>query len=64
LGGRRPASSLIRADFERLPLDRLANLDGNKRPLLDWPFKCAGCGSRSVALFLFARCAERPATAF
>jgi hypothetical protein len=42
----------------------LANLDCNKRPLLDWPFKCSGCGSRSVVLFLFARCAERPATAF
>jgi hypothetical protein len=50
---------LIQADFARLPLDRLANLDGNNRPLLDCSFKCSGCGSRSVALFLFSRCAER-----
>jgi hypothetical protein len=28
------------------------------RPLFDWPFKCSGCGSRSVALFLFARRAD------
>jgi hypothetical protein len=32
-------------------------------PLLDLPFKCSGCGSRSVVLFLFARCADRSATA-
>jgi hypothetical protein len=41
-----------------VPLDRLGNLDGNMRPLRDWPFKCSGCGSRDVALWLFAKRAE------
>jgi hypothetical protein len=29
-----------------VPLDRLESLDGNMRPLKDWPFKCSACGSR------------------
>ena len=41
-----------------VPLDRLGNLDGNMRPLKDWPFKCSACGSRKVALWLFAKRAE------
>ena len=41
-----------------VPLDRLGNLDGNMRPLKDWPFKCSACGSREVALWLFAKRAE------
>ena len=41
-----------------VPLDRLGNLDGNMRPLRDWPFKCSGCGSREVALWLFPKRAE------
>jgi hypothetical protein len=41
-----------------VPLDRLGQLDGNMRPLKDWPFKCSACGSREVALRLFARRAE------
>ena len=39
-------------------LDRPGNLDGNIRPLRDWPFKCSACGSREVALWLFAKRAE------
>ena len=39
-------------------LDRLGQLDGNMRPLKDWPFKCSACGSREVALWLFAKRAE------
>ena len=38
-----------------VPLDRLGNLDGNMRPLKDWPFKCSACGSRDVSLWLFAK---------
>jgi hypothetical protein len=38
-----------------VPLDRLGSLDGNMRPLRDWPFKCSACGSREVALWLFAK---------
>jgi hypothetical protein len=38
-----------------VPLDRLGNLDGNMRPLKNWPFKCSACGSREVALWLFAK---------
>jgi hypothetical protein len=41
-----------------VPLDRLGNLDGNMRPLRDWPFKCSACGSREVAMWLFAKRAE------
>jgi hypothetical protein len=41
-----------------VPLDRLGNLNGNMRPLRDWPFKCSGCGSRDVALWLFPKRAE------
>jgi hypothetical protein len=41
-----------------VPLDRLGNLDGNMRPLKDWPFKCSACGSREVALWPFANRAE------
>jgi len=41
-----------------VPLDRLGQLDGNMRPLKDWPFKCSACGSREVALWLFPRRAE------
>jgi hypothetical protein len=26
------------------PLDRLGTLEGNMRPLKDWPFKCSACG--------------------
>jgi len=29
------------------------------RPLLGLPFKCSGCGSRDVSLWLFARRAAR-----
>ena len=39
-------------------VDRLGHLEGNMRPLKDWPFKCSGCGSREVALWLFAKRAE------
>ena len=39
-------------------LDRLGTLDGNMRPLRDWPFKCSACGSREVVLWLFAKRAE------
>lgn len=46
-----------------MPLDRLGNLDGNMRPLRDWPFKCSGRGSRDVALWLFAKRAEADAWA-
>jgi hypothetical protein len=46
-----------------VPLDRLGNLDGNMRPLRDWPFKCSGRGSRDVALWLFAKRAEADAWA-
>ena len=35
-------------------LDRLGQLDGNMRPLKDWPFKCLACGSCEVVLWLFA----------
>ena len=41
-----------------VPLDRLGQLDGNMRPLKDWPFKCLACGSREVALWLFAKRTE------
>jgi hypothetical protein len=41
-----------------VPLDRVGNLEGNMRPLRDWPFKCSRCGSREVALWLFAKRAE------
>jgi hypothetical protein len=41
-----------------VPLDRLGNLDGDMRPLLGLPFKCSGCGSRDVSLWLFAKRAE------
>jgi hypothetical protein len=44
-----------------VPLDRLGTLDGNMRPLKDWPFKCSACGSREVALWLFAKRAEADA---
>jgi hypothetical protein len=39
-----------------VPLDRLGQLDGNMRPL-----KCSGCGSREVALWLFAKRGEADA---
>jgi len=48
-------------EFCKGPLDRLGSLPGNMRPLRDWPFKCSGCGSRDVALWLFARRAEADA---
>jgi hypothetical protein len=38
--------------------DRLGDLDGDMRPLLGRPFKCSACGSREVALWLFAKRAE------
>ena len=41
-----------------VPLDRLGNIDGNMRPLRDWQFKCSACGSREVALWLFAKRGE------
>src|SRR5262244_3500982 len=41
-----------------VPLDRLGQLDGNMRLLRDLPFKCTACGSRDVALWLFAKRAE------
>jgi len=41
-----------------VPLDRLGQLDGNMRPLKDCAFKCSACGSREVALWLFAKRAE------
>ena len=41
-----------------MPLARLGNLDGNMRPLKDWPFKFSACGSRDVSLWLFAKRAE------
>ena len=44
-----------------MPLDPLGNLDGNMRPLRDWPFKCSACESREVALWLFAERAEADA---
>jgi hypothetical protein len=56
---RRPGVPQVNATL--VPLDRLGTLDGNKRPLRDWPFKCTGCGSREVALWLFARRAEADA---
>jgi hypothetical protein len=42
-------------------LQRLGNLVGNMRPLMDWPFKCFDCGSREVALWVFAKRAEADA---
>jgi len=41
-----------------VPLDRLGNLDGNTRPLREWPFKMLACASREVALWLFPKRAE------
>ena len=41
-----------------VPLDRLSTLDGDMLPLLGRPFKCSGCGSRDVSLWLFAKRAE------
>jgi hypothetical protein len=41
-----------------VPLDRLGSLGGDMRPLLGRPFKCSGCGSRDVSLWLFAKRAE------
>ena len=41
-----------------VPLDRLGQLDGDMRPLWNWPFKCSGCGSREVAQWLFSKRAE------
>ena len=46
-----------------VPLDRLGHLDGDMRPLLGRPFKCSGCGSRDVSLWLFAKRAEADAWA-
>jgi hypothetical protein len=36
-------------------IDRLGHLEGDMRPLLGRPFKCSGCGSRDVSLWLFAK---------
>ena len=44
-----------------VPLDRLGTLEGNMRPTRAWPFKCTACGSREVALWLFAKRAEADA---
>ena len=41
-----------------VPLDQLGNLNCNMGPLRDWRFKCSNCGSREVALWLFAKRAE------
>jgi DNA-directed RNA polymerase subunit RPC12/RpoP len=46
-----------------VPLDKLGILDGSMRPLRDWPFKCSRCGTREVALRLFARRVEADAWA-
>jgi hypothetical protein len=42
-----------------VPLDRLGSLDGNMRPQRDWPFKYSNCGSREIALWLFAKRGSR-----
>ena len=44
-----------------MPLDRLGDLDGDMWPLRDWPFTCSACGSREVALWLFAKRTEADA---
>ena len=46
-----------------MPLDRLGGFVGNMRLLRKGPFKCSECGSREVALSMFARCAEGDAWA-
>jgi len=41
-----------------VPLDRPGDVDADMRPLLGRPFKCSACGSRDVALWLFAKRGE------
>jgi hypothetical protein len=46
-----------------VPLDRLGQSRRQHAAARDWPFKCSACGSREVALWLFAKRAKADAWA-
>jgi len=44
-----------------VPLDRLGNLDGDRRPLWGRPFKCSACGFLDVVIVAVAKRTEADA---
>jgi hypothetical protein len=57
-GGRSPRARFLTDFYEARVSRTRSGAARNMCPLRDWPFKCSACGSREVALWLFAKRAE------
>jgi len=54
---RKPVIDILKKQLPGVTIE-VPGIDGNMRLLKNWPFKCSACGSREVALWLFAQPSE------